>query len=233
MSTAPQVHKDLKRFLSQQLSVDPKNFSITSACGTRRVWGYHLGKKEIMSECGMKFKDYSLDFARDKNGLSNASAGFDIRLRPPLLKKLRAFLVGKASSGRVRLYREVIGPDDNGNAKRWARETKWKASDGRDDHEWHIHIGFYRDTEFVSKIELFREWLKLEGLYDPSKDEFLADEEEPVDPPLEPEGPNEPARPEEPEQPIVDPKDVLIAEYEDAIDAIEDIIAELRTTNPD
>lgn len=158
MSTAPQTLVDLRIDLAARAGVDKRNFGITGRATTRRPWGFHLGEKDITGgppAVGMA-KDYSVQHRRNKRGLTNASAGFDIRLPVGRLKKLAAHLVDLAKTGKDGgMLFEVIGPDSTGAAKRWAIDTKWQPRPARADHEWHIHISFFRDTEFKDKRPLF------------------------------------------------------------------------------
>jgi hypothetical protein len=160
VSTAPSTLIDLRRFLAEQFEVDRKNFGITGRVTARRPWGFHLGKSDIYSDAGMGDRDYSVRNKRNKAGLTNASAGFDIKVPVGKLKKLTAYLVEKARSdttnpGGPSLLFEVIGPDANGAAKRWAVPNGWQPEAARADHEWHDHLSFWRDTEFIDKRPLF------------------------------------------------------------------------------
>ncbi len=196
MSKAPQTSIDLRCFLVEETGRAGKNFSIRGYCGAKRSWGFHLGKSDIFSSCGYGRDDYSIQHRRNKRGLTNASAGFDIRLPVGELKKLCAYLVEHhtwrdPSTGKAALF-EVIGPDANGDAKRWAQDTGWAPTKGRADHEWHIHLGFWRDTEFVDKRPLFFDFFGTDA-------GELDEPEQPGEPtePLEP-GPGETPPPDSP-----------------------------------
>jgi hypothetical protein len=210
MSSAPQTLVDLRKFLADQYDVPAKNFGIRGTCTARRPWGYHLGKADIFGDCGKKRRDYSIQYRRDRLGLTEASAGFDIKLPIGKLKALCAYLVQQGRSGYQfggkTLIVEVLGPDQNGVAKRWARDTNWLPVDARDDHEWHIHVSFYRDTEFISKLPLFARHLGVD----------LEEPVEPEEPPIEPPDGGTPP-PVDPEQPPVDPIRIQLADAEDAL----------------
>lgn len=167
VSKAPQTLIDLRVFLAEQLGIEKRNFGITGRVTPRRPWGYHLGRADIYSDAGMKDRDYSVKYPRDRAGLTNASAGFDIRLPRARLQALTAYLVDLAARGATNpdgpsLLVEVIGPDSQGAAKRWAVATKWKPVKARADHEWHAHLSFFRDTEFVDKRPMFFAFLGIE-----------------------------------------------------------------------
>jgi hypothetical protein len=230
VSYAPQTLIDLRRFLVEQTGLAGKNFSIRGSCGAKRAWGFHLGHDDIFSPCGYGKRDYSIQHRRNKRGLTNASAGFDIRLPQAKLRKLCAYLVEKGTtgwrdpgSGKTLLF-EVIGPDADGVATRWARDTDWKPTDGRDDHEWHIHLGFWRDTEYIDKRPLFAAFF----------DVAAPEPEQPGEPdtPIEPEGDETPA-PDDPAQPEIDPQAVQLQDAEELVDAIGALMAEYEAKYPD
>jgi hypothetical protein len=230
VSYAPQTLIDLRRFLVAQTDLAGKNFSIRGFCGKKRVWGYHLGQSDIYSRCGYGKRDYSIQHRRNRLGLTNASAGFDIRLPQAKLRKLTAYLVaqGKAgwrdpSSGKTLLF-EVIGPNERGVATRWAKDTGWQPTDGRNDHEWHVHIGFWRDTEHIDKRPLFAAFFNV----------ATPEPEQPQEPdlPIKPEGDEVPA-PDEPVQPEIDPQAVQLQDAEELIDALVAQLAEYEAKYPD
>lgn len=155
MSVAPQTLIDLRHDLAARTGRAGKNFGIR---GTMKPgsWGFHFGRGEIYGPIGKGDRDYSVRHVRNKAGLTNSSSGFDIRLPVGQLKKLVAYLIDLQATGKdLGMLYEVIGPDAAGKATRWAVDTKWKPTDGSNDHEWHIHIGWFRDTEFRDKRPLF------------------------------------------------------------------------------
>jgi hypothetical protein len=217
MSQAPQTLVDLRIFLADAYDIEGKNFGIRGTCTERRPWGYHLGKADIFSDCGKKLKDYSLRYKRDRNGLTNSSAGFDIRLPQQKLRALVAYLVQQGKNGYAfggkSLIVEVLGPDSTGEAKRWARDTNWLPRDARNDHEWHAHISFYRDTEFIDKRPLFAKHLGVNLAAPAGQDEDEA---------LIPQG-SEKKPVKDPKQPEIDEVTAQLADAEDALADIQAI----------
>jgi hypothetical protein len=152
--------------------------------------------------------DYSVQRKRDKRGLTNASAGFDIRLPQGKLRELVAYLVNKCRMGETKLLVEVIGPNAQGEAKRWAKGTNWQPVDARDDHEWHAHLSFFRDTEEIDKRPLFYELVD----YQPPQPDETGD---PLDPPPgEPPVPDSPPMPEDPPDPCAELRERIEAARE-------------------
>lgn len=162
MSKAPQTLVDLRQYLADAFEVPRNRFGIRGRVTARRPWGYHLGRSDIYGPGGMRGRDYSIRRPRDKRGLTDSSAGFDINIGAADERALVAYLVDEARAGRDnRMLVEVIGPDRQGVAKRWAKPD-WEARPARADHDWHIHISFHRDTEHEDKRPLFA------GFFDPA-----------------------------------------------------------------
>lgn len=116
------------------------------------TYGYHLGKDRLTAG------DYSIQWDRDKHGLSYAASAIDIGASSSAdLVKLCDWMVGQAKRGLRPDTREIIGPQLNGRAYRWAVDDGWVGhirSDG-DDHETHIHESFFRDSEFKDKVQYY------------------------------------------------------------------------------
>jgi hypothetical protein len=170
VSDAPENLKDLRRYLMEKTGKTSANFGIRGVVGPKRNSGYHLGRRDIYGEGGLGDKDYSIQRPRDKRGLTDMSAGFDIQLGVAELKRMRAWLVAEATAGRADLM-EIIGPGDDGRAYAWQKWTGWQPVGPRakgDGHEWHIHLSYPRDTETADKVALFRR--------------YYNDPEEPVNP---------------------------------------------------
>lgn len=226
-SKAPENLVDLKLFLADQLDVDKSNFGIRGSCGKRRTWGFHLGDEDIYrQDCGFGNKDYSIAHKRNKRNLTNYSAALDGRLPEAQLKRIVAYMVslGKSGwkhpvSGRTLFY-EVIGPNAQGEATRWAVDTGWKPTKATPDHRWHFHIGLWRDAvRYGWDLRLaFLGYFGIDELPQLPGGDPGQEPDAPVDPP-----PGQPPIDPAPQPPIqLTPDQVRIAELEAAMtDAIE------------
>lgn len=145
MSYAPASLRELRTYLIGQTGL-PEN-AVGIVGDSVHTYGYHLGKDRLPAS------DYSKRLARDVKGLSNAASALDIG-KFPRLAELTAFLVALRSP----LIREIIGPGLDGRAYRWDSQNSWSPQQRSrgDDHEWHAHISWFRDTENVEKVSLFR-----------------------------------------------------------------------------
>lgn len=154
MSYRPQSLVDAARYLGEKMAIPQLNFSIRAAKSAR---GFHAGKAEIFKS-GEGNRDYSVKDPRNKAGLSEASSALDIRW-PGHLKRLRALTAHLVEQGKAgNLLFEVIGPDSTGKANYWSAKTGWlpKPALAPASHSWHIHLGFWRDTETSDRIAVFR-----------------------------------------------------------------------------
>jgi hypothetical protein len=135
--------------------------------------GYHIGKDRIYKiPPGRGDDDYSIKTARDRAGLSNAAAAIDIGRFDGRLDDLGLFLVAESKAGRAPDIREVTFEGFDGSIIR-----RWDAHYGR--HTTfhtslsglhHIHVGFYRDSEYRNKTDLFeRFFLPDTGTGDPMR----------------------------------------------------------------
>jgi hypothetical protein len=143
--------------------------------------GYHLGKDRIYGTCackpggvckpGLGDADYSVKHARDKAGLTNASAGFDMGRLDGTLANLQAFskwLVArcKADATGYRDIREIIYSPDGVAVKRWDNYAKvlYTGGDGTgqgdNSHRWHTHVSFARDSETRDKRPMWRPYFE-------------------------------------------------------------------------
>ena len=120
--------------------------------------GYHCGKDRTVSG------DYSVvESSRDRNGLSEASAGLDVGSFTKGSKNLRHFskwLVAECARGApdTKDIREVIYSPDGRTVKRWDRLGR--RSSGDSSHLWHTHISFFRDSESRDKTAVFRRYIE-------------------------------------------------------------------------
>ena len=172
MSFAPDSLKAVRRYIVDKTGVPTENISIRSARSNR---GYHAGKGQIYGPDGQGDKDYSVRRKRDKRGLTNASSAADIKLPLSQLIKFVAYLVGEARAKRADLQ-EIIGPDLNGHATRWAKPF-WTPKGGQDkSHEWHVHLGYPRDTEFSDRVAM------LEAFFGPRSEPIDSDAVEEMHP---------------------------------------------------
>lgn len=159
MSVRPASLVDAAKYLAAKMAIKPKNFGIRNGKSDR---GFHAGKSDIYGPDGQGDKDYSVKHPRNAAGLSEASAGLDIRWgKRKQLRALTAYLVEQGKSGN--LLFEVIGPDENGKACYWGVLTNWqpKPKWASADHSWHIHLGFFRDTEHADRVALFYGFFEL------------------------------------------------------------------------
>jgi hypothetical protein len=160
MSFAPENLKAVRRYIVEKTGVPFENISIRSAKSNR---GYHAGKDQIYGPYGQGDNDYSVRQTRDKAGLTNASSAIDIKLPyrgvDSPLRRLTAYLLTVAKAGGFgRSITEIIGPDATGAANYWSKATGWlpRPRLAPASHEWHIHLGFFRDTEFIDKVAIFK-----------------------------------------------------------------------------
>lgn len=153
MSYAPQTLLDLRTYLKAQTGLSDNELGIVG--DKTHTYGYHLGKDLLPPN------DYSARLLRDRNGLTNAASASDIGMFTRLVG-LTAFLVAEASSGRTTMIRQVNGPTASGRAYGWDSQDSWKPvllSKG-DPHEQHCHVSWFRDTEFLEKVSLFRKFFE-------------------------------------------------------------------------
>ena len=202
--------------LADLYDVDKALFSIRGSISKRRPWGFHLSKSDIYGPDGMGDRDYSVEHRRNKRSVSEESAGFDINVGAARERALVKYLVEIGRhyrdplTGKSLLF-EVIGPNEQGVAKRWGNPTNWQPVDARNDHDWHIHLSRWRDTLHVDIRPLFFEHFGI------SEYPVIADPE-PIDPPDDPADP-----PAEPPPPTVDELQKQIDELEQKLDVIVEI----------
>ena len=187
---------DLVVMLADLYDADKAQFSVRGAISPRRPWGFHLAKSDIYGPEGMGDKDYSVEHARNKAAVSEYSAGFDINVGMGKEKALVKYLVENRrrltdpATGRTLLF-EIIGPHwDTGKATIWSRRHNWVPREARADHEWHIHLSFWRDMEAVDKRPAFFEHFGI------SEYPEMPDTPPPPDPEPEPAPPPEPTKEE-------------------------------------
>lgn len=158
MSEIPQSLKEVKAYVVVHAGVPGSNMSIRAARSSR---GFHAGRKEIFGPDGKGKKDYSVRDARNLKGLTEASSAIDIKLAQKQLRALTAHLVANPGT----LLFEVIGPDAKGEATYYSVKTGWKPNHklAPKSHEWHVHIGYWRDTEFEDRVVPFRSFYEPVG----------------------------------------------------------------------
>lgn len=167
MSVAPQSLIEVRRYIAEKAGLPRSNMSIRAA---RSSHGFHAGKSEIFGPNGDGKKDYSVKDARNMLGLSEASSAIDIKLPQKTLRALTAFLVEAGKNGTAIF--EVIGPDANGAATYYSVRTDWQPNHklAPKSHEWHIHLGLYRDTEFTDRVAIFRPFFEAAPVPEPEPD---------------------------------------------------------------
>lgn len=150
MSYAPKTLLDARSYILARTSLHPDAVGIVGGPG--HTYGYHLGADRLPAW------DYSTQTTRDRAGLTTAASALDIG-DFGRLPQLRAYLVGAAKARQANDIAEIIGPGDDGRAYSWERARGFSAVGPRargDSHEWHIHISYYRDSEYRDKVGLFR-----------------------------------------------------------------------------
>lgn len=152
MSYAPQSLKDVRNFLLAQPGLDGLEVGIVGNPATH-TYGYHLGRDRL------PLNDYSNRLQRDRNGLTDAASGLDIGMFDRLVN-LVSYLLDACREGRTTQIRAIAGPHFNGRAYRWDSTSGWEPQllKKGDDHEWHAHIEWFRDTEYENKLTLFHEF---------------------------------------------------------------------------
>ncbi|HEY6012387.1 MAG TPA: hypothetical protein VIU37_00210, partial [Candidatus Limnocylindrales bacterium] len=172
MSYAPTSIANLAAYWKAQGGV---NLGIVG--NTAHTVGYHLGKDRIYdgSGPGLGDRDYSVQLARDKAGLTNAAAAIDLGKLDGSITKLRKFsewLVAQGRAGKLRDVKEIIYSTSDGvYVKRWSGPdnkvytslrknpdgsiTTITAGNGDASHFTHTHISFYRDSEGRAKVPYF------------------------------------------------------------------------------
>lgn len=130
--------------------------------------GYHLGRDRIYSAAGIGDQDYSVQYSRDKAGLSNAAAAIDLGPLDGSIVHLRAFsnwLVDQClHNPKVRAdIREVIYSPDGVKVQRYSgidNAIHTGAGNGDSSHLEHTHVSYYRDSQQRDKIAAFRPYFE-------------------------------------------------------------------------
>ena len=153
MSYAPQTLLEARAYILAHTDLSPVEVGIVG--DARHTYGYHLGKDRLPPN------DYSARTARDKAGLTNAASALDIGDFGDLWR-LTEFLVAEARAGRLPDVREILGPLRDGRAYRWDHLDGWTAvrQPKGNSHEWHLHISYYRDSEYRDKTAPFRRFFE-------------------------------------------------------------------------
>jgi hypothetical protein len=124
--------------------------------------GYHLGKDRIV------LPDYSVSYARDKAGFSNAASAIDLgRLNGSLanLRKFSVWLVAELKSSPALRYdfREIIYSPDGVKVQRYSavdNAIHTGPGNGDSSHITHTHISYIRDSERRSKLPAFEKFFE-------------------------------------------------------------------------
>jgi hypothetical protein len=138
-------------------------YSVARDCRTGSCEGYHLGRDQIFGPNGRGSSDYSIQHARDKAGLSDARSAVDVQLSRTRMPKLAAHLVAEAKAGRAPDIAEVVGLHTDGRVYDWRRRTGWRRIGPRakgDQHEGHVHVSYYRDSENRDKVPPFQRYFE-------------------------------------------------------------------------
>jgi len=169
--TPPTIHA-VKLYIEQHGGT----VSVARSCDpNRNYYGYHLGKDQIYSHNCLDAngnnrakgdKDYSVQTARDKSGLTDARAATDIQFFGAggglLKKQLQDFsvkLVARcvAKANGTSDIREIIYSPDGVKVWRYDQVSHTNSIGGGDDtHLEHTHVSYYRDTEYKDKISLYK-----------------------------------------------------------------------------
>lgn len=163
MSTRPQSLIDVGQLVKSNFPT-----AAISIRAARSARGFHAGRAEIFGPAGQGARDYSVKAARNSAGLTDASSAIDIsrisyKGADSPLRQLTASLVAQSAAGQdgAQLF-EVIGPDATGAANYWGVLTGWQPrpawADGS--HRWHVHVSYYRDTEFSDRTAPFRRFFE-------------------------------------------------------------------------
>jgi hypothetical protein len=148
--------------------------NLGSVGNQKHCYGYHLGRDRIFSNCACRpdgscvpgggAKDYSVQTARDKAGLSSAASAIDLGRLGGNLTNLQAFsdwlakrcLAGHPTTSDVR---EVIYSPDGQRVFGFKDGVgSLIPGYGDDTHLTHTHISFYRDSESRDKRPLFADY---------------------------------------------------------------------------
>lgn len=159
MSYAPKSLQELAAYWVSQGGI---NSGIVG--NAAHVKGYHLGRDRIFSSTGMGWHDYSIQYERDKAGLTNASSAIDLGKLDnslPALYKFSQWLVARslAKMAGTEWIREIIYSPDGKNVQRFSGadfQIHTGPGNGDNSHLWHTHISAWRDTENDDKIAAFK-----------------------------------------------------------------------------
>lgn len=176
MTYAPKTITELAAYWVAQGGV---NAGIVGS-NTSHCRGYHLGKDRIFGDCACRPKgicqpglgdaDYSVQWPRDKSGLSDAASAFDMGRLDGTLEGLWTFSMWlarrcMAGTADTRDIRDIIFWDPA------ARQVVgYNALDpdhlipnyGDQSHRTHTHVSFWRDSEANDKTAAFRAYFEPE-----------------------------------------------------------------------
>jgi hypothetical protein len=172
MSTTPQRLSELGAFWEANGGVN-----LGSVGNQKHCYGYHLGKDRIFGNCacrpdgtcvpGQGAKDYSVQTARDKAGLTSAASAIDLGKLNGSYLHLYAFsdwlakrcLAGHPTTGDVRDL--IYSPDGQRVFGFKDGVSNLILGYGDGSHTMHTHISFYRDSESRDKRPLIADWFAL------------------------------------------------------------------------
>lgn len=170
MTYAPQTYLDGRAFLRAEFRIPENALGIVGDDSHKRVGtSYHLGKDDLKM-----WKDpYSARLARDKAGLTNGAAAFDIGSfsktypngRKVTLRTFSVWIVKQCQLGTAdtRWIREVIYTDNGVRVLRYDAhrgvDSAPVAGEADDSHLWHTHVSGWRDCEHVDKTRLFKRFV--------------------------------------------------------------------------
>jgi hypothetical protein len=161
MTFAPRTLRDLEAFWVQS---GGRSLGIVGS--PSHTGGYHLGRDRLYDGPGpgQGDRDYSVQTARDKAGLSDAASAIDLgRLNGslPALYRFSRWLVEqcRANAPGTRDIREIIYSPDGERVLRWDRQRGYAsapiAGEGDDSHLTHSHVAYYRDAQDRDKRPAF------------------------------------------------------------------------------
>ena len=121
--------------------------------------GYHVGRDRLYGPNGLGDKDYSNLIDRDRAGLTDAASALDLGAGTLDLRGFTAWLFEqcKAQAPGTEQIREVIGSTDGVADLGWSCffPDEVLPDYGDNSHLWHTHISYFRDTEYLDKVDLF------------------------------------------------------------------------------
>ena len=155
MTYAPACVSGARTYLISR-GIPGNGLGITGDARHKATGGYHCGN-DWLADVGRLYSDYSKRQSwRDRPG-SNAAMALDIGgISRGALASLCSFLVAEAKAGRLPDCREIMGPRPGGGVQFW--DALGLRTGASADHDWHIHMSFFRDSEGRDKTAVFRRY---------------------------------------------------------------------------